>query len=974
MNIKVNTQLFNKQGQLISLAKEIGHGGEGSIYETKELSNLVAKIYHKPVDPKKAEKLSLMVNLKTERLSKISAWPLDTLYEKPGGNLIGFLMEKVTGYKEIHNLYSPKSRLTTFPEAYWQFLIHAATNVARAFNAIHEHGHVIADVNHANILISKEATAFLIDCDSFQINTTERKFLCEVGTPTHTPPELQDKPFRDVVRTQNHDLFGLSIIIFQLLFMGRHPFSGKYLGSEDMPLERAIKEYRFAYSSNTHLTKMSQPPATLSLSSLPQSLIQLFEQSFSKSSSRPTAKDWITTLGDMAISLKKCESNSSHLFYKNLQFCPWCDIEAKSGIYFFNIQVSGVFQPFKSSSNIARLWLELQAIQLPESLPQIPSKNSITVSPSAKTESIKNAIQIKKKKHKNFSIIVIPVFVVITYITLNFFLFLIVTILLIVMLDFMSITNTNPEIIKLKKAKEDIEQKLENLSKQLGEIGEKDFSSKKHEIEKKHENYKSQFEQKKREYDNLAIVRKQKLEQMEKDNRENQRVYQFNNFLDKHRIVDAKIPSIGKARTATLQSYGIETAADIDRWKIKSIPGFGTSYTSNLLYWRQSVEAKFRFDPTKIQSIPQTRIATLDKEIKENQLKLQKEILRIETQHEKELSDAIRMLIEINQKTQQNHKSYFPSIVENLHSLVQIETDLNFIGVLNDASGLSKIARNPAIVLSIIILLLFAFLIDYSNKMQIQRQQEFETAKHLQELEIQKSKQEAYQNKIKLQLLELGDDSKTVKEIFGNPDKIITTNLAETEIKQEEMWKYFPYKKTHLLRIGFVNDKIIGWVDKRESKEKYGVSKEIIDSAKKTIDECVNIQNTLTEYSKILYTWPIDQNLATKLTQIKNTSIDTLFLSYNQELLPTKLANLQKYLFSAKQQLQQSANKMDERIHLPYLTQYLTLYTSEQNDHMQKLENGINSSNELAMKSISEAILIFKEFENSSNSATNNSK
>ena len=33
--------------------------------------------------------------------------------------------------KEIHELYSLKSRRVHFPEATWQFLIHAATNVAR---------------------------------------------------------------------------------------------------------------------------------------------------------------------------------------------------------------------------------------------------------------------------------------------------------------------------------------------------------------------------------------------------------------------------------------------------------------------------------------------------------------------------------------------------------------------------------------------------------------------------------------------------------------------------------------------------------------------------------------------------------------------------------------------------------------------------------------------------------------------------
>jgi DNA-binding helix-hairpin-helix protein with protein kinase domain len=44
-----------------------------------------------------------------------------------------------------------------------------------------------------------------------------------------TPPEIQKsrQHFR-MERTANHDNFGLAILIFQLLFFGRHPYSGVY--------------------------------------------------------------------------------------------------------------------------------------------------------------------------------------------------------------------------------------------------------------------------------------------------------------------------------------------------------------------------------------------------------------------------------------------------------------------------------------------------------------------------------------------------------------------------------------------------------------------------------------------------------------------------------------------------------------------------------------------------------------------------
>ena len=94
---------------------------------------------------------------------------------------------KVTGYRDIHQLYSPKSRRAAFPAADWRFLVRVAANVARAFATVHEQGDAIADVNHGGILVGEDARVRLIDCDSFQINAGVRVYPCDVGVPTFTP-------------------------------------------------------------------------------------------------------------------------------------------------------------------------------------------------------------------------------------------------------------------------------------------------------------------------------------------------------------------------------------------------------------------------------------------------------------------------------------------------------------------------------------------------------------------------------------------------------------------------------------------------------------------------------------------------------------------------------------------------------------------------------------------------------------------
>jgi DNA-binding helix-hairpin-helix protein with protein kinase domain len=56
-------------------------------------------------------------------------------------------------------------------------------------------------------------------------------------------------------------------------------------------------------------------------------------------------------------------------------------------------------------------------------------------------------------------------------------------------------------------------------------------------------------------------VRHGKLDQL----RQNQRAIQLTAFLDQYEIQRAKIPGIGPGRKQTLQSYGIETAADLTK-------------------------------------------------------------------------------------------------------------------------------------------------------------------------------------------------------------------------------------------------------------------------------------------------------------------------------------------------------------------------------------------------------------------------
>jgi|SRR5262245_13171685 len=129
----------------------------------------------------------------------------------------------------------------------------------------------------------------------------------------------------------NHDNFGLAVMIFHLLFMGRHPFAGRFLGRGDMPIETAIQQYRFAYGSDCKLTQMEPPPHVPALVSVSPGIASLFERAFSRTSTnghaRPTPADWITALDSVANQLARCKREPNHLHVSSSLACPWCEIE-----------------------------------------------------------------------------------------------------------------------------------------------------------------------------------------------------------------------------------------------------------------------------------------------------------------------------------------------------------------------------------------------------------------------------------------------------------------------------------------------------------------------------------------------------------------------------------------------------------------------------------------------------------------------
>jgi DNA-binding helix-hairpin-helix protein with protein kinase domain len=587
--------LYDASGRPLRLGPELGRGGEGTVHALADRQDFVAKLYHHAPGADKSAKIVAMAKLGSERLLKLAAWPTSPIHATPkGGPVLGFLMPKISGHKPAFNLYSPKLRLQEFPSAGWAFLIHAAANAARAFAVIHESGHVIGDVNHGNLVVAGDATVKLIDCDSFQVSAKGQQWFCEVGVSTHQPPEFQGlTSYKRLLRTPNHDNFGLAVIVFQLLFMARHPFSGRYLGTGDMPIERAIREYRFAYGANALALQMKPPPGSLSLDGVTRNLATLFERAFAREGSRdgarPKPEEWIAALQELARSLRKCAANPAHEYHGALAKCPWCEIEATGGFVLFPVvfMPGGGAQAGGPGLDIAALWQEMRAIPDPGPAPPLPAPAALAVSRAKPSRAVRRARRSASLRKALAAALALTALVVIPLSKFHGAAFWPWAVATLAVLAWTAIPflRKNAGNAELRQAALRAREQWSAIERRwASEAGTDAFAQRRLALDKL-----------KADFDRLPHERLRRLQDLE-TNREGA---QLAAFLDRCPLDAAPIKGVGEAKIAMLQSYGIETAADIVDERVLAVPGFGPIFLKRLKAWRRHHEARFVFNPKK---------------------------------------------------------------------------------------------------------------------------------------------------------------------------------------------------------------------------------------------------------------------------------------------------------------------------------------------------------------------------------------
>jgi DNA-binding helix-hairpin-helix protein with protein kinase domain len=345
------------------LSSQVAEGGEGTVYRVKDRDDVVAKLYRASV-PGQDLKLEHLISISNKQLVRVAAWPLSRLRDATD-QTVGFVMESLVGWQPLHNTYQVKSRLELTPNRTWRHLVRISRNLATCVHHVHEAGLIVGDLNESNVFVSHEAMVKLLDVDSFQCETETTLFSCNVCKAELLAPELHGHSLEGVRRTENHDLFALAVLIFETLMFGRHPFAGRPVGSADPTLEESIQNGWYVFTTQRKIPVA--PPKGLEIDWLPPEIRDLFELAFEPGvGPRPSAKDWYSSLKRLEGTLRSCDSNEGHIFWNQLDRCPWCSLEDRWNLALFRPMLTTLGP---HGMDLEKIWAEINAIPAPTSVP-----------------------------------------------------------------------------------------------------------------------------------------------------------------------------------------------------------------------------------------------------------------------------------------------------------------------------------------------------------------------------------------------------------------------------------------------------------------------------------------------------------------------------------------------------------------------------------------------------------------------------
>ena len=324
-----------KKNFKLDFSARLGRGATADVYKVQiEGKYYAVKIFKKP-DTVDWSKLNAITELGYEddyAFVKTHAWPLGIIQENSKN--IGFAMGLfdlglfLTIDHYYDNLLRPKIKdtdLLTLPN-----LILIAKNLCIELNKLHSRNIFLVDVKPQNIAINTSTNEVIIlDCDGFAFEKDGVKYPAGLVSSDYIAPEVTINKLAPKTLGLGQDLYALSVIIFQILNRGLHPYSGISKGEIEATTndeKAALGQYAYGVKANENIK-----PHVSSLHEMWDDRILVALENCFTGGKRKSAKDWLDIFKKIEgakgyVPCEKFPKDALHIKFKDKE-CMQCKLD-----------------------------------------------------------------------------------------------------------------------------------------------------------------------------------------------------------------------------------------------------------------------------------------------------------------------------------------------------------------------------------------------------------------------------------------------------------------------------------------------------------------------------------------------------------------------------------------------------------------------------------------------------------------------
>ena len=260
------------------------------------------------------------------------AWPLGIVQED--GKNVGFAMDlfDLGFFRSVDHYYDnilrkeiSDTRLLALPN-----LVLIAKNLCIELDRFHKKNIFLIDIKPQNIVVNTTTNeVVLLDCDGFAIEKDTVFYPANLISMDYIAPEVTAKKLRPENLGIAQDLYALSVLIFQILNRGLHPYSGKFKFDVNVTTnddKAALGFYAYGVS-----TRVEIAPHVSSLHKMwPDRILTNLEAGF-VSGKRANAAEWLAIFDSIEREkgFVRCENfpqNSQHIKFRDKE-CMQCRLD-----------------------------------------------------------------------------------------------------------------------------------------------------------------------------------------------------------------------------------------------------------------------------------------------------------------------------------------------------------------------------------------------------------------------------------------------------------------------------------------------------------------------------------------------------------------------------------------------------------------------------------------------------------------------